>query len=106
MQFGQGGNGDARRSRLHTGALDGVDHPSGQDDDDAETYFDMKNVAAGAPFDDLQPQSATVQRMPAVMDFDVLPDMGRMTARWPWDGRHGSLPAPTAAPSAPPPWRR
>jgi hypothetical protein len=41
------------------------------------------------------------QRMPAIMDHDILPDMGRMTARLLSGGSHDCSRAPIAAGSAP-----
>jgi hypothetical protein len=38
--------------------------------------------------------------VPAIMDLDVLPDMGRMTGRLPWAESHGCSPVPTAVDSA------
>ena len=38
-----------------------------------------------------------VQRMPAILDHNILPDMGRMTARLRWGESRGSSPVPSAA---------
>jgi hypothetical protein len=40
----------------------------------------MNDLAAGAPLDILTSNPASIQRVPAVMDLNFLPDMGRMTA--------------------------
>jgi hypothetical protein len=40
----------------------------------------MNDIAAGAPFDILAPKPAPIEGVPAIMDLDLLPDMGRMTA--------------------------
>jgi hypothetical protein len=40
----------------------------------------MDDFAAGPPLDILTSNSASIQRVPAVMDLYLLPDMGRMTA--------------------------
>jgi hypothetical protein len=42
----------------------------------------------------------SVQRMPAILDYNFLPDMGRMTARLFSAARLGCSPAPIAAGSA------
>ena len=39
-------------------------------------------------------ERAAIKRMPTVMDFDFLPDMGRMTGQSPWVARHGSSGSP------------
>lgn len=39
----------------------------------------MDHVTAGAALATLPTQLAPVQRMPSIMDDDLLPDMGRMT---------------------------
>ena len=41
----------------------------------------MNDIAAGAPLDILTSKMASIERVPAVMDLDLLPDMGRMTGR-------------------------
>jgi len=40
----------------------------------------VNDFAAGAPLDILRSKAASIQRVPAVMDLNFLPDMGRMTA--------------------------
>ncbi len=40
----------------------------------------MNDFAAGPPLDILMAKAASIQRVPAVMDLNFLPDMGRMTA--------------------------
>jgi hypothetical protein len=32
-----------------------------------------------------------IQRVPTIMDFNFLPDMGRMNGQWPSEGRTGCL---------------
>ena len=39
----------------------------------------MNDIAAGAPLDILAPKAAPIMCVPAIMDLDLLPDMGRMT---------------------------
>jgi hypothetical protein len=41
----------------------------------------MDNFTGCAPLDILPSNPASIQRVPAVMDLNFLPDMGRMTAR-------------------------
>jgi hypothetical protein len=61
----------------------------------------MNDIAAGAPLDILAAKAAPIECVPAVMDLDLLPDMGRMTGRLPWGAGHGYSPVPTAAANAP-----
>jgi hypothetical protein len=61
----------------------------------------MNDIAAGAPLDILAAKAATIECVPAVMDLNLLPDMGRMTGRLPSAENHGCSPVPTAADSAP-----
>ena len=60
----------------------------------------MNDVAAGAPLNILAPKAAPIECVPAIMDLDLLPDMGRMTGRLLSGAAHGYSPAPTAAVSA------
>jgi hypothetical protein len=78
-----------------------VEHPCRHYDDYAGRYLDMNDTAAGAPLDILAPKAAPIECVPAIMDFDLLPDMGRMTGRLPSAESHGYSPVPTAAASAP-----
>ncbi|HSS94254.1 MAG TPA: hypothetical protein VLR46_09725, partial [Candidatus Dormibacteraeota bacterium] len=41
----------------------------------------MNDIAAGAPLDILAPEAAPIECVPAIMDLDLEPDMGRMTGR-------------------------
>jgi hypothetical protein len=80
MQFGQCRYHDARRAQFHSGAGGAIQHPCRHHDDDAWRHRDVNNFAAGAPLDTLAPDAASIERVPAIMDLDLLPDMGRMTA--------------------------
>src|SRR3954462_1314360 len=41
----------------------------------------MNNFAAGTPLDILSSNPPSIQRVPAVINLNLLPDMGRMTVR-------------------------
>jgi hypothetical protein len=41
----------------------------------------VNDIAAGAPFDILAANAAPIVCVPAIMELDFLPDMGRMTGR-------------------------
>ncbi len=58
-----------------------VELPCGDHRDDAGRQLDLRDLARRTP---LPPDAAhlpTMQRVPAIMDHHVLPDMGRMTPR-------------------------
>jgi hypothetical protein len=74
-----------------------VEHPCSDHDDYAGRYLDMNDIAAGAPLDILAAEAATIECVPAVMDLNLLPDMGRMTGRLLSGAAHGCSPVPTVA---------
>jgi hypothetical protein len=41
----------------------------------------VNDIATGAPLDILAANAAPIVSVPAIMDLDLLPDMGRMTGR-------------------------
>jgi hypothetical protein len=57
----------------------GVEHPGGDHDHDAWFNLDVDYLAVGALLAIFAPDATSIQRMPAIEDFDFLPDMGRMT---------------------------
>ena len=61
----------------------------------------MNDIATGAPLDILAANAAPIVSVPAIMDLDLLPDMGRMTGRLPLAARIICLPAPMPAATAP-----
>jgi len=71
---------DARCAERHSSADTGVDHPVWQYRYNAGCHFDMDNPAARTLFAVLHPQSATVKRVPTIVNLNFLPDMGRMDA--------------------------
>lgn len=75
---------DARLTEFHGRADRGVEHPRGNDDDDPRTDFYVNDLAVGALLAVLPPDATPVEGMPAIEDFNFLPDMGRMTRRLPW----------------------
>jgi hypothetical protein len=68
--------------------LPGRDH-----EDYTGRYLDMNDIAAGALLDILTAKAAPIECVPAVMDLDLLPDMGRMTGRLPLAAKIIYLPA-------------
>ena len=83
MQFSQARDRHPRRPQLHPGTSGGIEHPCPYDQDVAGSHWshlDMDNFTGCAPLDILSSNPASIQRVPAVMDLNFLPDMGRMTA--------------------------
>ena len=79
IQFHKGSDRCARSAKAHTRAGGSVKHPGGHDNDDAGVDLKVDNLASCTLLAVLASHTTAVQRVPAVMDFDLLPDMGRMT---------------------------
>jgi hypothetical protein len=79
VQVEQGGGRRPWGAHLHGRAGRGVEHPARHHRDDAGRCLDMDDRAAGPLLAVVPPQPPPVQRMPAVVDDDLRPDMGRMT---------------------------
>jgi hypothetical protein len=62
----------------------------------------MNDIAAGAPLDILAAEAAPIERVPAIMDLHLLPDMGRMTGRLQSAAARGYSPAPIGVGYVPP----
>ena len=58
----------------------GVEHPLGQYRYNARFDLDMDYAPTGALLTVLARTASTVERMPAIMDSNLSPDMGRMTS--------------------------
>jgi hypothetical protein len=101
MQLSQRRYREARLTQLHSGAGGRIQHPCRHHDDHAGRHLDVNDLTASAPLDVLVPNATPIQRMPAIGDFDFLPDMGRMTARLPSAARIISLPGPMPVVGAP-----
>lgn len=80
MQFGQGGDRRAWSTKAHAGTRGCVEHPGCHHDDGARTHLNVNSLAHRSLLAVLTSHTTAVQRVPAVEDFDLLPDMGRMTS--------------------------
>ena len=87
----------ARRAERHSGAGGGIQDPGRGHDDHAGCRLEENNGSGSALLATLAPDAATIEGVPAIMDLDRLPDMGRMTGQLPSGERHGSSAAPIAA---------
>src|SRR3954462_8296902 len=88
---------DARRSDLHAGAGHRVEHPGRHGRDHAGGRLDVGDLTGGMPLTGLKPDTAPVLRVPAIVDEDFLPDMGRITPRWQLEDATACLPVPMLA---------
>lgn len=77
----------AKTDSLCTRASHGIDHPGRSGNDMTGRDDEMNDPAVGALFAVLAAKPTSEIRVPTVMDLDLLPNMGRMTPRWQWDGR-------------------
>jgi hypothetical protein len=61
--------------------MHGVELPRRHLRDDARFELNVCNLPGRAPLGQNAPHVPTVKWMPAIVDHDILPDMGRMTPR-------------------------
>jgi hypothetical protein len=90
MQVDQRRHRHARRASGHSGTGDRIQHPGRHDQDNARLHLDMNKLAGNALFTVVPPNPTPMERVPAVVDLDLRPDMGRMTPRLPSVENHGS----------------
>jgi hypothetical protein len=100
MQVDQRRHRHARRASGHSGTGDRIQHPGRHDQDNARLHLDMNKLAGNALFTVVPPNPTPMERVPAVVDLDLRPDMGRMTPRLPSAESHGSSSARIAAVAA------
>jgi hypothetical protein len=86
------------KADLEASAIDRVELPRRHDRDDARHQLDVDELARCTPLALNATRTPPKERMPAIVDHDILPDMGRMTAQLLWDASHGSLLVPSRAP--------
>jgi hypothetical protein len=79
MQVGQRGECHARSADHHAGAGDRIQHPGRHHRDHAGGSLDMNDLTGGPSLAILTTNALPIERMPTVVDHDLLPDMGRMT---------------------------
>lgn len=69
----------ARRAELHPSAGDRIEHPRRNDRDHTGRHLDVHEATGETILAEVPPDAPPVQRMPAVVNHNLLPDMGRMT---------------------------
>ena len=79
VEVSEGRHRHARRAELHPSAGDRVEHPRRDDRDHPGRHLDVHEAAGKTILAVVPPDAPPVQRMPAVVDDGLLPDMGRMT---------------------------
>jgi hypothetical protein len=67
-----------RADRRHAGADDRIQHPRGDRRDHARHRLDVNDPTGKALLTVTPPDTAPIERVPAVMNLNFLPDMGRM----------------------------
>jgi hypothetical protein len=80
MQISQGIHRDPRCSEGHAGADAGVEHPVRQHRYDAGLDLNVHDATTRTSFAVVSSHASAVKWMPGIVDFNFLPDMGRMTA--------------------------
>ena len=98
MQIDQRRHAHLRQADLHAVANDRVQHPRRQGHELARRKFNMYDLSTSTSLAILPTKPAPKQRVPAIVNFDFLCDMGRMNVRSSSDDATGPSPAPTAAP--------
>lgn len=91
MQIAEGAYRCARSAQFHACAGGSVEHPRRHDQDYTRSDLDVNHVTCRSLFAVLPSKSTTIERMPAIEDLYLLPDMGRMTPRLPWAAATGFL---------------
>ena len=81
MQGQERGQRDLRCPDFKAGAIDRIELPRRHDRDSARRQLDMDERACCALLTQNAADTPPKQRMPRIMDNDILPDMGRMTVR-------------------------
>lgn len=80
MQVTQGIYRDLRHAERHAGTNAGIQHPVWQCCYDPRLDLNMNDATGSAPLAVMGICASPVERMPAVVNFNFAPDMGRMTA--------------------------
>ena len=80
MQVNQDIRRDKWRPDLHQRANTGVEHPLREYCYDARFDLNVDDASAGALLAVVGSNTPSEKRMPWIVNYDFLPDMGRMTA--------------------------
>jgi hypothetical protein len=80
MQVTQGIRRDSWRPERHYDADPGVEHPLRKCCYDARFDLNVDDAAASALLAVVSSDTSAMERMPRAVNYNFLPDMGRMTA--------------------------
>ena len=80
-QFYQRGHVNAWRTDCHLSARDGIEHPAGHEQKNAVRIPHVYELAVRSSRYVVNNNFTSKTRMPRIMDFQLLPDMGRMNGR-------------------------
>ena len=79
VQLGQRVCRCLRGAQFHVSASHGIKHPGCNHYHNAWSNLKVDYLAVGTLLAVFAPDTTSIQRMPAIEDFNFLPDMGRMT---------------------------
>jgi hypothetical protein len=105
MQFDERVHRYPAGADLHACARDRIEHPRRYNRDDAGRRFDLHEPPGETLLAAAEANATPEEGMPAIMDHDFLPEMGRMTRRLHLAGRMHSSPAVRAGPGPGRSWR-
>ena len=91
VQLNKPGHRHVRRADLHSGASHRIEHPHRYYSHHAGRRLDVGNAARTTLLAVANPDTTPKERVPPIMDFHLLPDMGRMTERLRRDARLSAL---------------
>lgn len=83
IKFDERVNRHAAGADLHARARDRIKHPRRDHHDHAGLRFDLHKAAGETLLAATEANALPVKGVPAIIDHDILPDMGRMTGRLP-----------------------
>jgi hypothetical protein len=78
VQIAQRHHGDSRVTKLHGRTRGSIQHPPGNHLDRTASSIDVDYSASAALLNTSNLDAVPIQRVPSIMDFNFLPDMGRM----------------------------
>lgn len=81
MQRRERGHTRLRRADLQARAIDWIELPSLHDRYYTRLQLDMCELARCTPLALNAPNTLPIKRVPTIVDHDILPDMGSMTAQ-------------------------
>ncbi|WP_321857461.1 hypothetical protein [Paraburkholderia tropica] len=81
-QIAEGRYVDAGFTENQSGAHGCIEHPSGNDPNLTVARVNMDDSTSTTLLHISNLDATAIQRMPTILDFDFLPDMGRMNGNW------------------------